>query len=139
LLGKARSLQIHEAEDESLLATLQPTGFWSTRWEVLDADNRGVGRLQSVASGNAGAAVVACMPTAPAIRSGELITLVYSSESSSAPARFRSSHEEGWSSAQDMGTLQRRGADQLLCFSEELESQPLLKMLLLAAALVATD
>jgi hypothetical protein len=140
LFGRGHPFEIHEAEDESLLATLRPLGIWKTRWNLLDADNRLVGLLQPPAPGSAAGVRVLGWSISPAGKQ-EAFSLAEGSVSPGMPARFASSDREDNSSscAEDLGTLEARGNEQCLCFSERLDNQPLLKLLLLAAVLIARD
>jgi hypothetical protein len=140
LFGRGHALEIHEAEDESLLATLRPFGIWKTRWRVLDADNRLLGLLQPPEPGHVARVRLLGSSAFPA-RKHEAFVLMEGSESSGTPARFASSDRERNSSfsAEDLGSLEARGNERFLCFSERLDSQPLLKLLLLAAVLIAKE
>jgi hypothetical protein len=139
LFGRGHPFEIHETEDESLLATIRPLGIWKTRWNLLDADHRLIGLLQPPEPGSATAVLVLGSTAFPA-RKDEVFVLLEGSESSGTPARFLSLDRHGNSSAtEDLGSLEARGNEQCLCFSEKLDDQPLLKLLLLAAVLIARD
>lgn len=135
LFGRGRAFEIHEAEDESLLATLRPFGIWKTSWNVLDADNRLVGRLQPTKPGRATRMLLISVPVAPARNHEALVGLEISADS----RRFANLDREGRPFLEDLGTLEYRGSEQVLHFSEKLDLRPLQKLLLLAAALINRD
>jgi hypothetical protein len=140
LFGRRRGFDIHEAEDESLLARLLPFGIWKTRWHVLDADNRLVGLLHPPEPGRSSGAVLLGSSAFPAPKQ-EAFVLMEDSESPGPHARFANSDRRGAcaSSAEDLGWVEGRANEQCLCFSAKLDKQPLLKLLLLSAVLIARD
>jgi hypothetical protein len=132
LFGRGRTMEIHEAEDESLLATIRRVGILKKSWNVLDADNRLVGRLQpSRGSG----VLVSNVPVAPA-RNHEPTIGMEIDDLLHRSGRFANMDREGRLFPQDLGTLEGCGSDQVLHFSEKLDAKPLLKLLLLAAVLI---
>jgi hypothetical protein len=135
-LGRPASLQIHETEDESLLATVRPRGVLSPGWDILDADGKPIGswrfprRTSEGAFGN-----LIPPPVEPWIASLRNRPISLERSSFGRKMRFLSVLPGGLSTAVELATLEQRDDGLLLSFAAELDPEPLAKLFLLALVL----
>jgi hypothetical protein len=109
-------LEVREADDEPLVFTVQRRWLFRRTWQVRDADGNQVGSIRG-----------------PDLRGryGQVLARQQAAQDGFS-VQFRS-HDR-----RDLATLVRVAADVRLTFAAEVQGDPFVKMVLLAAALLST-